>query len=117
MASQPTNGTMNERIFSVNEVVTLLSELSGSTITVEGVLRVQREHHAICNLPELPGKQTAQLWVYFHHASLGTKDKNISRLNGSHVLATGTLDISRKGHLRGFPGSFTIKKIQLLGQE
>lgn len=100
---------MPELVYSVNEVIASLGELTGKRITVRGMLAVRFENHSLGHWPESERRaRTDKLWVNFHHAALGTKEKHLKSFDGLHVLATGYPDASRKGHLRSCRGSFTI---------
>jgi hypothetical protein len=103
---------MSEQIYTVNEVAESIGKLTGKTITIRGVISVRREHHGIWHWPtnEQRGNQSC-LWVFFHHQTLETKEKDLDSLDGQLVLATGIVDPSRKGHLRAFPGAFTIRQL------
>lgn len=105
---------MSERIYSVNEVADSIGNLAGKTITIRGVISVRREHQGIWHWPE--GEQRGNrscLWAFFHHATLGTKETDMRSLDGKVVLATGAVDPARKGHLRAFPGAFTIMQMSV----
>jgi hypothetical protein len=103
---------MADHIYTVNELVENLGALNGQTVSVHGVLRVEREHHAIWHLPESEqhGQQSC-LWVLFHHATLGTRESQLPQFDRRCVTALGVLDISRKGHFSQFPGTITIRSM------
>jgi hypothetical protein len=103
---------MNQRVYTVNEVVDSLSELTGHTIRVHGIIKIGREHQAIWHYPEYEQRSGKScLWAFFHHATLGTKESDISKFHGQRVTAVGVIDASRKGHLSSFPGTLTIREI------
>ena len=100
---------MNDRIYSVTEVIEALPELNGQTVTIRGRITIGREDHSIAD----PGFKDwrLRLWVNFHHATLGTRGSRLAQFNGLDVTATGTLDQSRKGHFSSCAGSFTIRRL------
>ncbi|MFO1513213.1 MAG: hypothetical protein U1F83_09930 [Verrucomicrobiota bacterium] len=103
---------MADRIYTVNELVENLGALTGQTVSVHGMLRVGREHRAIWHLPETEqhGQQSC-LWALFHHATLGTRERQLREFDRRCVTATDVLDVSRKGHFSQFPGTITIRSM------
>ena len=101
--------SVNDRIYSVTEVIEALARLDGQTVAIRGVLTVRRENHSIADTAS--SELHPRLWINFHHATLGTRESQLSRFDGLHVIAIGTLDGSRRGHFNAFAGSFTIKSL------
>jgi hypothetical protein len=103
-----------EKIYTVREVISSLASLTGQRIKVRGVLCVGRENHSIQDVDEAGFRTDAQsrLWVHYHHATLGTRERNLAKFNRLQVIAEAIPDISRKGHLRGFPGSLSIRHLE-----
>jgi len=103
-----------DKIYTMNEVVASLSMLSGQMIKVRGVLRVGRENHSISDVaePDFRVHEHPRLWVYFHHATLGTRERDLPKFDRRQVIAEGVPDISRKRHFGGFAGSLTIRHME-----
>jgi hypothetical protein len=105
---------VNDHIYSVSEIVEALSQFNGQTVTIRGVLTIRRENHSIADF--VPDKREVsldrRLWVYFHHATLGTREHQLSQFDGAHVIVIGSLDVSRKGHFNFFAGSLTVRSLK-----
>jgi hypothetical protein len=95
---------------TVGALVELLADHDKKEVSVRGILSIQREDHSLADIArEIDPKR--KLWVYFHHASLGTREKDLLSYHGKAVVATGILDRGKKGHFGIFPASLTIRSL------
>ena len=95
---------------TVGALIERLTDLDQKEVSVRGILSVQRENHSLADTV-VEDDPKRRIWVYFHHAALGTREKDLPSYHGKDVVATGVIDQSKKGHFGIFPASLTIRKI------
>ncbi len=100
---------MSSEHLTIGAVIADLPAFERKEVTVRGCLTVQRENHSIA---DAHGEDPARrLWVVFHHASLGMREKDVAGFDRKTVVATGIVRREKKGHFSLFSASLTIHRL------
>lgn len=101
---------MSDGPLTVSMLLDRVADFDQKEVTVRGVLAIQREDYSLAeDSHEVDPRR--RLWVRFHHASLGTREKDLPTYHRRAVVATGILDRQRKGHFGLFPASLTVRNL------
>jgi hypothetical protein len=95
---------------TVSALIERLADFDRKEVSVRGVLAIQRENNSLADSAREEDPRR-RLWVRFHHATLGTRERDIPSYDGRTVVATGILTRERKGHLSVFAASLTIRQL------
>ena len=102
---------MSDETLSVSAVVDNLAAYDRKEVVVRGFLAVQRENLFIADDHRQEPSRT--LWVQFHYASLGTREKDMLSFDRKTVVATEIIDRQRKAHFGLFPATLNIRSLRL----
>ena len=100
---------MNESI-TVGALMERLTDFDQKEVSVRGILSVQRENHSLADTT-VEDDPKRRVWVYFHHAALGTRGKDLPSYRGEGYSRHRYYRPKQKGHFGIFPTSITIRKI------
>jgi len=107
----------DDRVYTVNEVVSALGELHGRTVLIACVLRMEFEGYAIWHRPggeRLPDYGSS-LWANFDREALARDGIEPERFQARHVVVRATVDRDQTGHMGLWPGAVLIHSIAKAG--
>lgn len=91
-------GTNKAPKLSSSELYTS-KELDGKTVSIEGYFSYNMEDIAL--YPNKSNPEQKGVWLVFDDKLL-QYDSLLVKLNGKKIVVTGTIDLSRKGHLNSY---------------
>jgi hypothetical protein len=103
----------DDRVYTVNEVVSSIDELQGRTVLIACVLQLEFEGDSIWHRPKsqcLPGYGSS-LWANLDQESLRQSSTELEQFQARTVLVKATIDQNDTGHMGLWPGSVSIHSI------
>ena len=111
MADLNRSAKIDDETLSVGTVIDDLARYDRQEVVVRGFLAVQFENVSIAD--DHRQDSSRRLWVKFHYASLGTREKDMVAFDRKTVVAKGIIKHGRSGHFRSCPATLNIRSLRL----